>query len=73
MPELLDVYESEDYLHLVMPKIFGFDFMFWMKSKVKYSEKDAQAIAQELLKIVVPFHNNQFIHRDIRPDNIVVL
>lgn len=56
-----------------MPKVNGFDFAFWLKTRTTYTESIARDVAKAILKIVEPFHKRRYVLRDIRPENIIVL
>lgn len=70
--QLFNVYESENYVHLVMEHTESVDILSAIKRKDNYTERDARRIIKELLKIVSAFHDKKMIHRDINPENIII-
>lgn len=70
--KLYDVYESENYVHLIMEHIEGEDLFSAIKKKLDFTERDARRIMKELLRIVQGLHDLKIIHRDIKPENIMI-
>ena len=69
---LHEVYESEQYVHLVYEQVKGAELLSKLKARHTYTEGDAAEIMRGLLDIVNSFHEQNVIHRDLRPPNILV-
>jgi len=67
---LFEVYESTNFVHLVLENIEGEDLFSLLEKKGLFSEKEVAEIILKLLIIVDLLHSNQIIHRDIKPENI---
>lgn len=70
--KLYDVYEGEQYVQLVTETFQSSDLFSALKSKGSYTEADIACIMKELLSVVAYLHENQIIHRDINPENIML-
>ena len=68
---LYEVYEGEDYVHLVFELIKGGELQAKIKSRVKFTEPQAALLMHKLLETVFFCHANGYIHRDIKPANLI--
>lgn len=68
----MEIFESEEHVHLVFENLQKQDLFSFIKSKPKYTELDAREIMKSLLSVIGSFHSYQLIHRDIKPDNIYI-
>ncbi|XP_047956950.1 phosphoenolpyruvate carboxylase kinase 2-like [Salvia hispanica] len=68
---LHDVYEDDDYIHLVTDLCDGGDLFDRISSGDRLSEPDAAAILRQLMAAVSFCHRMGVAHRDIKPDNIL--
>mmetsp|Transcript_9411 Transcript_9411/g.14440 ORF Transcript_9411/g.14440 Transcript_9411/m.14440 type:complete len:555 (-) Transcript_9411:311-1975(-) len=75
--KLIDIYEDEKYLHLVMELCEGGELFDRIISKTQsdeghYSEKDAASIAQKILRAINYCHTiHNICHRDLKPENFI--
>jgi len=67
------VYESNDYIHLVLEYIKNRQIFSTIKKKVNYSEATAARVMNSLLQVIAYIHSKQIIYRDINPENIMLL
>ena len=70
--KLYDIYESEQYIHLVMELLTEPNLLNMLKKRRNYNEADAVKIMKSLLTIIDVMHSKYIIYRDLKPDNIVV-
>ncbi len=70
--KLYEVYESEQYVHLVFEYITDAQLFLILRAKEDYSEADAARIMKSLLQVVANLQSKQIIHRDIKPENIML-
>ncbi|MCF8001841.1 MAG: Stk1 family PASTA domain-containing Ser/Thr kinase [Halanaerobiales bacterium] len=69
---IYDIVESEDSLYLVMEYIEGKDLKTLIKEREKLSIVEALDIANQVTAGVEVAHNNNIIHCDIKPHNILL-
>ena len=70
--ELKASFQEDDFLYLVMEFLPGGDFMNLLIEKDKLTEEDAKFYTAELILAVESIHKLDCIHRDIKPDNILI-
>lgn len=71
IPELLAFFEQEGNFYLVQEFIDGEDLLKEFVQQGKFSERQIKQLLTELLPVLEFVHNNNVIHRDIKPDNII--
>ena len=71
IPRLLAYFEEDEHFFLVQDLIPGHTLSDELKPGQRWSESQVIALLQEVLEILTFVHNNQVIHRDIKPDNII--
>ena len=65
-------FQEDDFLFLVMEFLPGGDFMNLLIEKDKLTEEEAKFYIAELILAVESIHKLDCIHRDIKPDNILI-
>jgi len=70
--ELRASFQEDDFLYLVMEFLPGGDFMNLLIEKDKLTEEEAKFYIAELILAVESIHKLECIHRDIKPDNILI-
>ena len=65
-------FQEDDYLYLVMEFCQGGDFMNLLIKKDILTEDEARFYTAELILAVESIHKLDCIHRDIKPDNILI-
>ncbi|PIN09254.1 Ca2+/calmodulin-dependent protein kinase, EF-Hand protein superfamily [Handroanthus impetiginosus] len=68
---LHNVYEDDDYLHIVTDLCDGGDLYDRLSSGNRFSEPDAACIFKQLMVAIACCHRLGVAHRDIKPDNIL--
>lgn len=68
---LYDVYESSDYLHLVMEQLDGGELFDKVKEKKAFSEHEAAEVAWQVLLALNYLHSHGIVHGDVKLDNIL--
>ena len=70
--ELKASFQEDDYLYLVMEYLPGGDFMNLLIKKDILSEDEARFYTAELILAIESIHKLDCIHRDIKPDNMLI-
>ena len=65
-------FQEDDYLYLVMEYLPGGDFMSLLIKKDILTEDEARFYTAELILAIDSIHQLNCIHRDIKPDNILI-
>mgnify|MGYP000463645288 CR=1 FL=1 len=74
-PNIVNIYDvgSEEGLHyIVMEYVEGITLKTYIEKKGQLSFKEAVSIAIQVARGIEAAHNKQIIHRDIKPQNILV-
>lgn len=71
--KLYRVYESEDFIHLVLDYVQGGDLLQRILIRSSMNEETASKFMKNLLETLQYMHSNSVIHRDLKPDNILLL
>lgn len=65
-------FQDDYYLYLVMDYVPGGDFMSLLMKKDILNEQESKFYIAELILAVEAVHKLNCIHRDIKPDNILI-
>ncbi len=71
IPELYDFFEENREFYLVQEFIEGHDLSNEIVSGKPWSEADIIQLLQEILEVLAFVHQNNMIHRDIKPLNLM--
>ncbi|GLD93184.1 hypothetical protein PINS_up001776 [Pythium insidiosum] len=69
---LHEVYETEDFLYLVMSKAKKGNLKQLMQRKRRLSEALAAKLAQQIVRAVFFLHDSGVLHCDLKPENILL-
>ena len=70
---MLDFYENEFNAYLVLERAGDMTLEQYVKENGSdFSIEQVRAVAQQLLSAVDCLHSQRIVHRDIKPDNIMV-
>lgn len=70
--ELKCSFQDEKFLYLVMEFLQGGDLMTLLMEKDILSEEDSRFYIAETILAVESVHNLNYIHRDLKPDNLLI-
>ena len=70
--ELKASFQEDDYLYLIMKYLPGGDFMNLLIKKDILTEDEARFYTAELILSIESIHKLDCIHRDIKPDNVLI-
>ena len=65
-------FQDETYLYLIMEYLPGGDMMSYLCKKSTLDEDSARFYIAETIMAVNEIHKLNFVHRDIKPDNILI-
>lgn len=65
-------FQDSDYLYLVMEFCSGGDMMTWLMKKDIFTEDETRFYIAELVMATQAIHNLSYVHRDLKPDNILL-
>ena len=65
-------FETKKYFCIVMENISGGNLLKAINKMSKFSEPMAKNIFKQLIQTIKYLHNNDIVHRDIKPDNILL-
>eukprot|EP00298_Acanthocystis_sp_HF-20_P005489 c15639_g1_i2.p1 GENE.c15639_g1_i2~~c15639_g1_i2.p1 ORF type:complete len:481 (+),score=188.99 c15639_g1_i2:31-1443(+) len=65
-------FQDEDNLYLVMEFVAGGDMMTLLIKKDIFTEEETRFYLAETLLAIESIHNLNFIHRDLKPDNMLL-
>lgn len=74
-PNIVNVYdvgEEGDIYYIVMELVEGITLKKYIERKARLSYKEAVSIAIQVSMGIEAAHNNHIIHRDIKPQNIII-
>ncbi len=74
-PNIVNVYdvgEEDGIYYIVMELVEGITLKKYIEKKARLSFKEAVSIALQVCMGIEAAHNNHIIHRDIKPQNIII-
>lgn len=70
--QLYDVFDEEEFVHLVLEKVNGGELLDRLIEKTKYSECEARDVCQIVFEALRHCHEHKVAHRDIKPENLLL-
>mmetsp|Transcript_2368 Transcript_2368/g.5908 ORF Transcript_2368/g.5908 Transcript_2368/m.5908 type:complete len:470 (-) Transcript_2368:133-1542(-) len=70
--ELLATFLDEGHVYMVMEFVQGGDLIGHLQRKGRFSEDETVFYMAELLEALDTVHKCGFVHRDVKPDNVVI-
>jgi non-specific serine/threonine protein kinase len=70
--KIFETFENKKYFYIVMENIPGGNLLNIINKMTKLSEKISKIIFYQLIITIKYLHNLNIIHRDIKPDNILL-
>lgn len=71
IPRLLAYFEQDNYLYLVQQFVEGHSLLQEMRQRGPFNERQIRDLLADILPVLRFVHNQQVIHRDITPTNIL--
>lgn len=72
MFKLYEIFEDSDRYYLVTELCKGGELFDEICDQGKFSEKDAAAIIKQILQAIAYCHEQNVVHRDVKPENLMI-
>ena len=74
MIRLLDIFENQDYIYIVMENLSGGDlFTYLEKRNFEINEKRSKQLSHQIATALYYLHSFGIAHRDLKPENILMV
>ncbi|XP_056376357.1 serine/threonine-protein kinase DCLK3 [Hyla sarda] len=70
--KLLDNFETENEIYLIMEYIKGGDLFDAITESIKFTEHNAALMLNDLCEALGYIHGKNIVHRDLKPENLLV-
>lgn len=70
--KVLEVFEAEKHMLIVMEHMAGGDLQQFLKAKIKLSEGEGRQLFRQVVEGVAAVHSRRILHRDLKLDNILL-
>ena len=70
--KILELFETEDYIFIIMEYINGGNLFSFIKKTRKLSEKTAKFLFKQIIEGIKYIHSKNIVHRDIKLENILI-
>ena len=68
--KMLEIYETDEYLFLVMELVTGGELFDKIVEKGCYTEKEAAILVHKIVSAIDYLHDMDICHRDLKPENL---
>lgn len=69
---LYEVFDEEDYVHLVTEKVDGGEVLHRLIEKSNYTEREARDLMKFVFEAIRHCHKHKVAHRDLKPANLLL-
>ena len=70
--KILETFESEKYIFIIMEYISGGTLQSFVKKRRKLNEKTAKIFYKQIIESIKYIHSKNIVHRDIKLENILI-
>ena len=70
--KMYEEFEDQKFLYIVTELISGGELFDELLRKKKFTEKDCATIIKQLLETLNYCHSNNIVHKDLKPENIML-
>ena len=70
--KILELFESDNYILIIMEYINGGNLFSFVKKRRKLSEKTAKFLFKQIIEGIEYIHSKNIVHRDIKLENILI-
>ena len=70
--KIFEIFETQKYILLTMEYVCGGDLLSFVRKRTKLNETTAKFIFRQIMEAIQYIHSQNIIHRDIKPDNILI-
>ena len=70
--KMLEIFETDDYLFLVMELVTGGELFDKIVEKGCYTEKEAAILVHKIVSAIDYLHDMDICHRDLKPENLLL-
>ena len=70
--KLIEMFDTDEYLFLVMELVVGGELFDRIVEKGAYSEAEASTLVKHILEAISYLHQQNICHRDLKPENLLL-
>ena len=70
--KLFEFFEDDEYFYIITEYCSGGQLFEMIRRKKTFTENEAAQIMQQLLSAIAHCHQRKVIHRDVKPENLLV-
>ncbi|KAJ5073050.1 checkpoint kinase [Anaeramoeba ignava] len=68
-----DIFDSPNFLYLVLELCVGGDLFDRISAKERYNEEESRIVFEKIISAIKYLHRKGIVHRDLKPENILLI